>query len=230
MVMSERKKHIRMRRRPPEDRQAVGRRRAVPQPFPVSVEGNSGKQLANPLDQHPQRAGVGWCVETAEFDDAGDPNRNDGQANCNQTRARAAMALAGWLASDPTRSDDTDFLLLGDFNAYLEEDPIRALTAAGLENLLETDGAIPYSYLYDGQAGALDYAFASASLAERVAAATVWHINADEAPLHDYNLEHGRNPAIFDVDNPYRSSDHDPVVVDLELDGHIAGPSSQTEP
>jgi predicted extracellular nuclease len=44
-----------------------------------------------------------------------------------------------------------------------------------------------------------------------------WHINADEPPLFDYNLEHGRDPSLIDGDSPYRASDHDPVIVGLEL-------------
>ena len=44
-----------------------------------------------------------------------------------------------------------------------------------------------------------------------------WHINADEPPLLDYNLEHRRDPSLFDADSPYRASDHDPVVIGLDL-------------
>ena len=32
----------------------------------------------------------------------GDPNRRDGQGNCNQTRRNAAIAIADWLQTDPT--------------------------------------------------------------------------------------------------------------------------------
>ena len=44
-----------------------------------------------------------------------------------------------------------------------------------------------------------------------------WHINADEPGLLDYNLEFGRDPALFDASIPYRASDHDPVVIGLDL-------------
>jgi predicted extracellular nuclease len=44
-----------------------------------------------------------------------------------------------------------------------------------------------------------------------------WHINIDEAPLLDYNLEHGRDPALFDASTPYRAADHDPIIIGLEL-------------
>ncbi len=145
----------------------------------------------------------------------GDPNLGDGQGNCNMTRTNAAAALADWLATDPTGSGDDDFLILGDLNAYNREDPLTALTNAGLVNLL--DGATqPYSFSFDAQAGALDHAVASASMASQVVEAIEWHINADEPELHDYNLEFGRDPALFDASTPYRASDHDPVVVGLD--------------
>ena len=148
-------------------------------------------------------------------DTDGDPNLGDGQGNCNMTRTNAAAALADWIASDPTGSGDDDFLILGDLNAYTREDPLTALTNAGLVNLL--DGATqPYSFSFDAQAGALDHAVATASMAAQVVETIEWHINADEPELHDYNLEFGRDPALFDASTPYRSSDHDPVVVGLD--------------
>ena len=36
------------------------------------------------------------------------------------------------------------------------------------------------------------------SLTAQVTGATEWHINADEADAIDYNLEFGRDPALFD--------------------------------
>ena len=146
----------------------------------------------------------------------GDANLSDGQGNCNQTRTNASIAIADWIATDPTASNDPDFLIIGDLNAYTEEDPLTALKNAGFTNLLESRDD-PYSFVFDGQAGALDHAVASASLVPQVVETIEWHINADEPPLIDYNREHGRNPALFDADSPYRASDHDPVVIGLEL-------------
>ena len=144
----------------------------------------------------------------------GDPNLGDGQGNCNITRTNAAAALADWMATDPTGTGDDDFLILGDLNAYTKEDPLTALTNTGLVSLL--DGPTePYSFSFDAQAGALDHAVASASMATQVVDVIEWHINADEPGLHDYNLEFGRDPALFDPSTPYRASDHDPVVVGL---------------
>jgi predicted extracellular nuclease len=149
-------------------------------------------------------------------DTDGDPNTGDGQGNCNLTRVNAAAALADWIAADPTGSGDTDYLLVGDMNAYYREDPIEVFRSAGLVDLLAGQ-ANPYSYAFAGQAGAFDYAFATSSLAPQVAGAIEWHINADEAPVRDYNLDFGRDPALFDATTPYRASDHDPTLVGLDL-------------
>ena len=152
----------------------------------------------------------------SDCDADGDPNIGDGQGNCNLTRVNAAAALADWIATDPTGSGDSDYLLVGDMNAYYQEDPIEVFRSAGLVDLLAGQ-ANPYSYTFAGQAGAYDYAFATSSLAPQVAGAIEWHINADEAPARDYNLDFGRDPALFDATTPYRASDHDPTLVGLDL-------------
>ncbi len=146
----------------------------------------------------------------------GDANLSNGQGNCNQTRTNAAIAIADWIETDPTASNDPDYLIIGDLNAYLREDPLTELKNAGFTNLLESQSNA-YSFVFDGQAGALDHAVASASLVQQVVESIEWHINADEPQLLDYNLEHGRNPALFDADSPYRASDHDPVIIALDL-------------
>ena len=44
-----------------------------------------------------------------------------------------------------------------------------------------------------------------------------YHINADEADLIDYNTDFGRDPGYFNGNIPFRSSDHDPLLVGLSL-------------
>jgi predicted extracellular nuclease len=48
-----------------------------------------------------------------------------------------------------------------------------------------------------------------------VSSAREWHINADEPRFLDYNLEF--NPPGLFQPNAFRSSDHDPLVIGLEL-------------
>ena len=167
-------------------------------------------------------------------DDVGDPGLNDGQANCSGTRTLAAEAIADFLAGDPTDAGDADVLLLGDLNSYAMEDPITALKDAGYTDLLDAlAGPDAYTYLFDGQLGYLDYAMANPTLLSQVTGVAAWHINADEIPVFDYNdgirdageASFERESAVLPVfaPDPLRSSDHDPVIVGLELDVDLAG-------
>ena len=169
---------------------------------------------------------------------AGDDDVSTGQGNCNDTRTKGAIALAAWLATDPTSSGDPDFLIIGDLNAYAMEDPITALKNAGYTDLINSLlGATAYSYIFDGQSGYLDHAMASSTLAAQVTSAdamganainrinstlatqatgvTEWHINADEPAVIDYNQDF--NPAGYYTADAYRSADHDPVILGLNL-------------
>jgi predicted extracellular nuclease len=155
----------------------------------------------------------------SDCDDVGDPDTGDGQGNCNGTRTLAARALADFLATDPTGSGDPDVLVLGDLNSYDEEDPISALLAAGYVDQVERfGGEYAYGYVFDGQTGYLDHALATGSLSPQVTGAAEWHINADEPDLIDYDtsFKSTGQDALYAPD-PYRSSDHDPVLVGLDL-------------
>jgi predicted extracellular nuclease len=157
----------------------------------------------------------------SDCNDVADPDLGDGAGNCNLTRTDAAMALVDWLDSDPTGSNDADFIILGDLNSYDKEDPIDVLTGAGYTDLAaQFGGEFAYSYVFDGQIGYLDYALASPVLSGQVSGATEWHINADEPDLIDYltTFKAPAQDAIYAPD-PYRSSDHDPVIAGLELLG-----------
>ncbi len=168
----------------------------------------------------------------------GDAANGDGSGNNDRVRTDAAEALVDWLATDPTGSGDADTLILGDLNSYAREDPIDAIrdgadgisgTGDDYVDLLQRDqGEEAYTYLFDGQLGTLDYALANTALAGQVTGATAWHINADEVPLLDYNddvqdpseapfEEEPSGNDLFAAD-AFRASDHDPVVVGLDLD------------
>ncbi len=172
--------------------------------------------------------------KASSCDELGDPDLQDGQANCNGARTAAAEALARYLATDPTSGGDPDILIIGDLNAYAREDPIRALEAAGYTDLIRRfEGVDAYGYVFDGQLGYLDHALASPSLLRQVTGATGWYINADEPPLFDYN-DGVHDPGERDFErkstalpvyeaNAFRSSDHDPVIVGLQLGKGPAG-------
>ena len=150
----------------------------------------------------------------------GDPEDPDGQGNCNQTRVDAAEELVAWLDSRPTGRKEPDTLIMGDLNSYAMEDPVRAIEDGGYTNLVERyEGRNAYSYVFDGQWGYLDHALASSTLAGQVTGVTTWHVNADEPSVLDYNTDYKSADQVSDLyaPTPYRSSDHDPVLVGLRL-------------
>lgn len=153
----------------------------------------------------------GSCPSSASDQDA-----EHGQGCWNASRFRQAVALQQWVAQLSAASGEEDVLMVGDFNSYLNEDPIKSLEGAGFEELLKRlPEEARYSYVFDGESGALDHGFASEALGPQVTGITVWHVNADEPSVLDYNTE-------FKTDDryaatPYRSSDHDPVLVGLQL-------------
>jgi uncharacterized protein len=159
---------------------------------------------------------------------AGDDDTTTGQGNCNLTRTLAAQELVDWLASDPTGSGDPDVLIIGDLNAYAMEDPIMAVqagpddtagTADDYSNLIRSyQGLRAYSYVFNGQFGYLDHALANAPLAAQVTGVTAWYINADEPDILDYDtsFKQDAQDALYEP-NTFRSSDHDPVIIGLNL-------------
>ncbi|ONQ25150.1 endonuclease [Burkholderia cenocepacia] len=151
-----------------------------------------------------------------------DLDQGDGQGCWNPTRTRAAAKVADWLAGNPTGVKSQGVLLIGDFNSYTYEDPIRALESRGYRNLVARwIGANAYSYVYNGEAGYLDHALATLPLASHVKAVHEWHINADEPLALQYTLAYksAEQQKTFYAADAYRSSDHDPVLIDIALPG-----------
>jgi predicted extracellular nuclease len=153
--------------------------------------------------------------------DPSDPNldpaaREDGQGQrCfNARRVRQAEALLGLVGTLQAGATDR-VLVIGDLNAYGEEAPITMLTNGGLVNEIERHIASPYSFIFNGQSGYLDHALTTPSLSGRVTGVDEWHINADEPTFLDYETRF--NPPELYAPTPYRSSDHDPVVIGLDL-------------
>lgn len=142
-----------------------------------------------------------------------DADQGDGQGCFNAERVRQAQAILGLIST--LRPPNP--LVIGDLNAYGEEDPIGALEAGGLVSV--TKRHIPadqrYSYLFDGLSGELDHALAGRELLKLVTGAAIWHVNADEPRILDYNVEF--NPPGLYRPDAFRSSDHDPVLIGLDL-------------
>jgi predicted extracellular nuclease len=149
----------------------------------------------------------------------GDADSGDGQGCWNASRVEQVQRLRDYFLPQVTAAaNDSDVLIVGDMNAYGMEDPIRTLNAAGYVNEIERfirPHGTPYSYVFGGESGYLDHALASSSLSTQVAGVTEWHNNADEPEAIDYNLgDTAQDPYANDA---FRASDHDPVVVSLNL-------------
>lgn len=146
-----------------------------------------------------------------EVVDSDNNDKGDGQGYFNGARTRAANDLVIWLVNDPTQSGDNDYLVMGDMNSYALEDPITAMKNAGYTNLVAVFvGPNAYTYVFDDQWGTLDYALSNTNMTQQVTGTTVWHINSDESPAFGYEGK-------WNSTDKYRSSDHDPVIVGLNL-------------
>lgn len=143
-------------------------------------------------------------------------DQGDGQGAWNDLRRQQAARLAEFLAGVSASSGEPEVLILGDLNAYGEEDPVDLLRGLGYADQTVRLGGSPYSYRFGMLRGRLDHALANPPMAAQVVAASHWHINADEPMFYDYNLE-GKTAAQQQVNTgtPFRSSDHDPILVDL---------------
>ena len=118
--------------------------------------------------------------------------------------------MSAWAKGVATSSGTDNILIMGDMNAYRKEDPINSIREAGFTELMddkpgdERQGR-SHSFAYFGQHGTLDYAFSSDALFEKVQQAFIWDVNV-------------ALPSNMELPQPWlRFSDHDPVVVDIDL-------------
>ena len=167
---------------------------------------NSGQQTFTMLVNHFKSKSS--CPASGPEADQG-----DGQSCWNPTRVLQSNAILGLIGS----MNLTNPLVLGDLNAYGDEDPLDVLEAGGLTSLSKRFVPAPfrYSYVFQGLAGELDHAYVGGDLLKRVTSTTIWHVNTDESRILDYNMEFNP-PALYKPD-AFRSSDHDPLVIGLTL-------------
>ncbi|MGC0272457.1 ExeM/NucH family extracellular endonuclease [Pseudactinotalea sp. Z1739] len=135
-------------------------------------------------------------------------------------QAESLIAFADEVAAD---AGIEDALLVGDFNAYAAEDPVRVFEAAGYANAnpawnpSEGDFSGDNTYVFDGRVGSLDHIFMSETAQERHTGTEVWSINANESVLAEYSRHNYFASSHFDPGVPFRSSDHDPVIIGLDV-------------
>lgn len=137
-----------------------------------------------------------------------DLDQGDGQGCYNNRRTSQANATISFV-NTALVPISTSVLVVGDLNAYAEEDPVDAFRAAGFTDLV---AAGQTSYSFSGQQGRIDHALATAAMTPHVTGAGVWKINADEPVVFDWEMSN--KPVGYPYEpNAYRAADHDPVVV-----------------
>lgn len=152
-------------------------------------------------------------------DGSANTDQGDGQACWNLLRTQQAQRLVNYFIPQvQSLAQDTDVLTIGDFNALGAEDPVMAMINGGMVGEIERfvrPHGVPYSFIFDSLSGYLDNAFSTASLSPKVTNVAEWHINADEPTGIDYNTEF-RTQDLYAA-NAFRSSDHDPVIIGMNL-------------
>ena len=106
---------------------------------------------------------------------------------------------------------DADILLVGDYNCYTHEQPIQTIIGAGYKDILMQYDSTGYSYVYHSEAGYLDRAFASPTMATQVRAVHPYHLNADYFYSRGYKRRLDKTM--------FRYADHDPILISIELGG-----------
>jgi predicted extracellular nuclease len=111
--------------------------------------------------------------------------------------------MSAWVNNIASAVGSSNILVLGDMNAYRNEDPIKAIRKAGFTELMDDRQGETSSFVFYGQHGTLDYAFSSKDLLEQIDNAFIWRVNTIL-------------PRNMDLPQPWLGfSDHDPVVVDI---------------
>ena len=142
----------------------------------------------------------------------GNVDIGDGQGASNADRVAQAQSLMAFVDEVVAAVGDPDVLLLGDFNAYAKEDPIDVIHAAGFVDLGETLNPGDYSYVFNGESGSLDHAFASPSQFAKVSGVDTWNINAVESIAYQYD----GHDSLYST-YAYAASDHSPEILGMLL-------------
>ncbi|MGK2309233.1 ExeM/NucH family extracellular endonuclease [Cutibacterium sp. V970] len=149
-----------------------------------------------------------------------------GQGKSNPSRVSQAKALTGWV--NTTFRDDPVFML-GDFNAYAMEDPIRAIKDAGFSEVVEERDPGAASYQYSGRVGSLDHIFANAKAHELVSGAGIWDINGSESVAMQYSRRN-YNVTDFYTTSQFGASDHSPALVGFSMQVPAPAPTVAPTP
>ncbi|WP_073108019.1 ExeM/NucH family extracellular endonuclease [Hymenobacter daecheongensis] len=136
---------------------------------------------------------------------------NDGQGGSNERRRTQAHALVEFINKQVIPAGTKRVVSIGDYNANYEEDPIDIMRTAGLVVVTPPTSA---SYVFKGFTGSLDHCVVTSNLVGFIDVHK-WNINSAEPIFLEYSLA-GPNT---DAASPFRSSDHDPVLIGVNFAG-----------
>ncbi len=158
----------------------------------------------------------------------GNVDNGDGQGNSNADRISQAEALVDFADEQKESAGTDDVVLLGDFNSYTEEDPMQVLYSAGYANIGK-DFTDEQTYLFGGRVGSLDHVLASDELVADVTGADIWNINSVESIGLEYS-RYNNNVTDLHAEGPFRSSDHDPLIMGLDRGEDAPAPDPTDDP
>ena len=114
-------------------------------------------------------------------------------------RQKIAKIVYGFVEDIKTKNPDANVVSLGDFNDYQFAAPLKIHEGELMTNMInKAEDADRYTYLYQGNSQVLDHILVSNNLADKTVV-DVLHINADF------------------TDMAGRASDHDPVMVQIDM-------------
>ncbi|MEI5674233.1 MULTISPECIES: ExeM/NucH family extracellular endonuclease [unclassified Nocardioides] len=183
----------------------------------ASAFDNAREPLAQAFKKVGDADADGFAVVTNHFKSKGSgTDDGTGQGASNPDRVAQAEALATFAENFAQDRGVTPLFLAGDFNSYTEEDPMQVLRGEGYVNLAATYEPEVDTYSFDGLAGSLDHILANGAAADLVSGADVWSINSSEPIAYEYSRYNYNVNQLYSNDH-YRASDHDPIVVGLDL-------------
>src|SRR6201999_2000467 len=147
------------------------------------------------------------------------------QGAYNETREREAQDASSFATKEAAAIGTSRIFLVGDFNSYTQEDPAQVLYSAGYTDLGSTLDPSEQTYSFDGLEGSIDHVFANAAARSMVTGADVWQINAQEAVAYAYSRYNYNATLLFNGNDPFAASDHDPCVDGLNLPSTPVAPA-----
>jgi 5'-nucleotidase len=154
----------------------------------------------------------------------------DGQGNANVDRVAQANGLLAFADQFKADRSISRMFLVGDFNAYGEEDPVQELEQ-GADNvpgngddytaLKDTFDIGQTSYSFSGLSGSLDHIFANDAALGDVVGVDIVDINAAETVFGQYSRYNYNATILFDENTFYGASDHNPEVVGINGPGTV---------